>query len=201
MLNVAQIGVGYWGPNLLRNLMVNKECEVIRVVDFSKERLNFVRDLYPSVKLSNRTIGIRQTPLIVAEMSGNHSQSLSRALEITEAAAKAGADILKLQTYSADTLTLPITEGEFLITDEESPWKGENLYNLYEQGHTPWEWHEPIIERANELGLICFSTPFDESAVDFLENLNVPAYKIASFEITHLKQSILQPKSKSFQLM
>ena len=125
-------------------------------------------------------------PFIIAEMSGNHNQSLERALEIVEAAAKSGAHALKLQTYTADTMTLDIDEGEFFISDENSLWKGRSLYALYNEAHTPWEWHEPIMKRAEELGLICFSTPFDETAVDFLEELNVPAYKIASFEIVHL---------------
>ena len=119
-------------------------------------------------------------------MSGNHNQSLDRALEIVEAAAKTGAHALKLQTYTADTITLDVKEGEFFIDDKESLWKGKSLYELYGEAHTPWEWHEPIMKRANELGILCFSTPFDDSAVDYLEDLNVPAYKIASFENTHL---------------
>ncbi len=125
-------------------------------------------------------------PFVIAEMSGNHNQSLDRALEIVEAAAKAGAHALKLQTYTADTMTLAINEGEFFISDEQSLWKGNSLHDLYELAHTPWEWHETIIGRASELGMVCFSTPFDESAVDFLEGLEVPAYKIASFENVHL---------------
>ena len=131
-------------------------------------------------------IGLDYKPLIIAEMSGNHNQSLDRALEIVEAAAKTGAHALKLQTYTADTLTLDIDEGDFFIEDKDNLWKGKSLYELYQEAHTPWEWHEPIIKRANELGILCFSTPFDETAVDFLEDLNVPAYKIASFENMHL---------------
>lgn len=123
---------------------------------------------------------------IIAEMSGNHNQSLDRALEIVEAAAKAGAHALKLQTYTADTMTLDLNEGEFFIEDDQSLWKGQNLHDLYKLAHTPWEWHKPIMEKAHKLGLICFSTPFDESAADFLESLNVPAYKIASFENAHI---------------
>ncbi len=119
-------------------------------------------------------------------MSGNHNQSLDRALAIVEAAAETGAHALKLQTYTADTLTLAVNEGEFFIRDEQSLWKGQSLHALYQLAHTPWEWHAPIMRRANELGMLCFSSPFDESAVDFLETLNVPAYKIASFEIVHL---------------
>ena len=119
-------------------------------------------------------------------MSGNHNQSLDRALEIVEAAAKVGAHGLKLQTYTADTITLDVKEGEFFIDDKDNPWKGKSLYELYQEAYTPWEWHEPIMKRANELGMLCFSTPFDDTAVDFLEELDVPAYKIASFENTHL---------------
>jgi pseudaminic acid synthase len=119
-------------------------------------------------------------------MSGNHNQSLDRALAIVEAAARAGAHALKLQTYTPDTMTLDLDKGEFHIEDSESLWKGTTLYKLYGQAHTPWEWHRPIFERCKELGLIAFSTPFDASAVDFLEELGVPAYKIASFENTDL---------------
>ncbi|MBT7901076.1 MAG: pseudaminic acid synthase, partial [Candidatus Marinimicrobia bacterium] len=138
------------------------------------------------IKIGNINIGINHRPFIIAEMSGNHNQSLERALEIVEAAALAGAHALKLQTYTADTLTLDINEGEFVIEDKDSLWKGKSLYELYREAYTPWEWHEPIMKHANELGMICFSTPFDDTAVDYLEDLNVPAYKIASFENTHL---------------
>ena len=138
------------------------------------------------ISLGQRYVGSRYPPLIVAEMSGNHNQSLDRALAIVEAAAKAGAHALKLQTYTADTITLDVSEGEFFINDEQSLWKGSSLYDLYKLAYTPWEWHAPIMQRARERGMLCFSTPFDESAVDFLESLNVPAYKIASFENVHL---------------
>lgn len=138
------------------------------------------------MKIAHHTIGPGAPPFIIAEMSGNHNQSLDKALEIVEAAARAGAQALKLQTYTADTMTLDISEGEFFIEDEQSPWKGKSLYDLYNLAHTPWEWHAPIMERAEELGMVCFSTPFDRSAVDFLETLHVPAYKIASFEIVDL---------------
>lgn len=124
----------------------------------------------------------RECPFIIAEMSGNHNHSLERALAIVEAAAKAGVDAVKLQTYTADTMTLDIDEGEFFIADKDSLWKGESLYHLYEKAYTPWEWHEPIFKRCRELGIMGFSTPFDVTAVDFLEKLNVPCYKIASFE-------------------
>lgn len=120
-------------------------------------------------------------PFIIAEMSGNHNQSLERALAIVDAAAAAGAHAVKLQTYTADTMTVP---GAYTITDENSLWKGRELYDLYKEAYTPWEWHEPIFERANEKGIIAFSSPFDETAVDFLETLNAPFYKIASFENT-----------------
>ncbi|MBL1140628.1 MAG: pseudaminic acid synthase [Proteobacteria bacterium] len=139
-----------------------------------------------SIHIANRTIGNKQTPFVIAEMSGNHNQSLDRALEIVEAAAQAGAHAIKLQTYTADTMTLAVNEGEFFINDEQSLWKGNSLYDLYNLAHTPWEWHAPIMQRADELGIFCFSSPFDETAVDFLEGLDVPAYKIASFEINHL---------------
>ena len=138
------------------------------------------------IKIGNILIGINHKPFIIAEMSGNHNQSLECALEIVEAAAKIGAHALKLQTYTADTITLDVSEGEFFIDDKESLWNGKSLYELYEEAHTPWEWHEPIMKRANELGMLCFSTPFDNTAVDYLEDLNVPAFKIASFENTHL---------------
>ena len=139
-----------------------------------------------SFKIGSRTIGPDAPPFIIAEMSGNHNQSLDQALRIVEAAAKAGAHALKLQTYTADTMTLDIAEGEFFIKDPNSLWAGTSLYALYEQAHTPWEWHAPIFARAKELGLLAFSTPFDETAVDFLESLDVPAYKIASFENTDI---------------
>jgi pseudaminic acid synthase len=134
------------------------------------------------MRIANRTIGRDVPPFVIAEMSGNHNQSLERAMAIVEAAANAGAHALKLQTYTADTMTLAVSRGEFLINDESSLWNGQTLHDLYKIASTPWEWHAPIIDRARALGLICFSTPFDETAVEFLESLNVPAYKIASFE-------------------
>lgn len=138
------------------------------------------------IKIKDKTIGVNQPPFIIAEMSGNHNQSLERALVIVQAAAKSGAHALKIQTYTPDTMTLDLDEREFHIADKESLWKGKSLYQLYGEAYTPWEWHKPIFERANELGIIPFSTPFDETAVDFLESLNVPCYKIASFENTDL---------------
>ncbi len=138
------------------------------------------------MNIADRSIGPDNPPFVIAEMSGNHNQSLERALEIVEAAAATGAHALKLQTYTADTITLNVRSGDFRIDDPNSLWSGENLHDLYEKAHTPWDWHEPIMQRANELGMLCFSTPFDETAVDFLDSLNVPAFKIASFENSHL---------------
>ena len=136
--------------------------------------------------IRNRGIGSGHPPFIVAEMSGNHNGSLDRAMNIVEEAAKAGAHALKLQTYTADTMTLDLREGEFFIRDPSSLWNGSSLYDLYREAHTPWEWHGPIFDRCRELGLIFFSTPFDGTAVDFLESLDVPCYKIASFENTDI---------------
>lgn len=138
------------------------------------------------IVVAGKKIGSNHKPFIIAEMSGNHNQSLERALEIVEAAAKAGADALKIQTYTADTMTLNLENPEFKIEDSDSLWKGHTLYQLYQQAYTPWEWHKPIFDRARELGMIPFSTPFDETAVDFLEELDVPMYKIASFENTDI---------------
>ena len=138
------------------------------------------------IKIRGRKIGAGYAPFVIAEMSGNHNQSLERALEIVEAAAKSGAHALKIQTYTADTMTLDIDEGEFYIDDPKSLWKGNSLYKLYQQAYTPWEWHKPIFDHCKKLGIIGFSTPFDATAVDFLESLDVPFYKIASFENTDL---------------
>lgn len=138
------------------------------------------------IRIGSKSIGKNHPPFIIAEMSGNHNQSLDRALEIVEAAAHGGAHALKLQTYTAETMTLDIAEGDFFINDSKSLWGGRSLYDLYKEAHTPWEWHEPIFNRCRELGLICFSTPFDETAVDFLEELGSPCYKIASFENTDI---------------
>lgn len=136
--------------------------------------------------VQGKAIGSSSKPFIIAEMSGNHNQSLERALQIVEEAAKAGAHALKLQTYTADTMTLAIETGEFFISDSDSLWKGNSLHNLYQEAYTPWEWHKPIFDRCRELGMIGFSTPFDESSVEFLESLDVSLYKIASFENTDL---------------
>ena len=138
------------------------------------------------MKIGTQLFGITHPPFIIAEMSGNHNQSLEWALMIVEAAARAGANAIKLQTYTADTMTLDLKEREFFISDDKSPWKGQSLYDLYKIAHTPWDWHQPIFDCAKKRGLICFSTPFDETAVDLLEKLGAPIYKIASFENTDL---------------
>jgi pseudaminic acid synthase len=139
-----------------------------------------------TMKIANFTIGPDHPPFIVAEMSGNHNHSLERALAIVEAAAAVGAHAVKLQTYTADTMTLDIDAGEFVIDDPGSLWRGNTLYRLYRQAYTPWEWHGTIFKRCRELGMAGFSTPFDVTAVDFLEELEVPCYKIAAFENTDL---------------
>ncbi len=139
-----------------------------------------------SPEAGQRFVGSGHAPLVIAEMSGNHNQSLQRALEIVDAAATAGAHALKIQTYTPDTMTLDLDRDEFFVSDPENLWTGTSLYRLYGQAHTPWDWHAPIFARARELGMIPFSTPFDASAVDLLESLDVACYKIASFENTDL---------------
>jgi N-acetylneuraminate synthase len=138
------------------------------------------------MKIGHVEIGPDIRPYVIAEMSGNHNQSLDRALAIVDAAARAGAHAVKLQTYTADTMTLDLVEGEFTIADPNSLWSGQSMHALYQKAHTPWDWHAPIMERANALGMACFSSPFDESSIDFLETLDVPCYKIASFECIDL---------------
>ena len=138
------------------------------------------------ISISERLIGLKHEPLIIAEMSGNHNRSLERALAIVKAAAESGAHAVKLQTYTPDTMTIDLDEREFHISDSTSLWAGTSLYKLYGEAYTPWDWHKPIMDRARELGMFAFSTPFDDSAVDFLESLGVPCYKIASFENTDL---------------
>lgn len=138
------------------------------------------------MRIADHAIGLDHPPFVIAEMSGNHNHSLERALDIVRAAANSGVDALKLQTYTPDTMTIDLDEREFHISDPKSQWKGTSLYKLYGEAATPWEWHEPIFKCAAELGLLAFSTPFDDSAVEFLESLNVPCYKIASFENTDL---------------
>lgn len=139
-----------------------------------------------TIHIGGREVGPGARPYLIAEMSGNHNQSIDRAMEIVDAAAASGADAIKLQTYTADTMTLNVTMPGFVIDDPKSLWNGRQLYDLYDEAHTPWEWHGPIMERAAKHGMACFSSPFDDTAVDFLESLNAPAYKIASFEATDL---------------
>ena len=133
------------------------------------------------IKILDFLIGNDLKPFIIAEMSGNHNQSLERAIALVDAAAEAGAHAIKLQTYTPDTITV---KGAYTIKDDNSLWNNRELYDLYKEAYTPWEWHEAIFDRARQKGLIAFSSPFDNTAVDFLENLNVPVYKIASFENT-----------------
>jgi len=136
--------------------------------------------------IAGRLIGQAHPPYVVAEMSGNHNGDIKRAFALIDAAKEAGADAVKLQTYTADTMTLDIADGDFRINDPKSLWAGRSLYGLYDEAHTPWEWHGPIFKHARELGLIPLSTPFDDTAVDFLESLDAPVHKIASFENTDL---------------
>ncbi len=138
------------------------------------------------MRVSEREIQRDQRPFIIAELSGNHGGSLGRALETVDAVADAGADAIKLQTYTADTMTLDVDTPRFRITDPGSLWSGRHLHDLYAEAHTPWVWHEAIFARAADRGLIAFSSPFDASAVEFLVGLGVPCLKIASFEITDL---------------
>ena len=138
------------------------------------------------IEIAGRRIGPGAPPFVVAELSGNHGQSLERALALVDAAADARAHAVKLQTYTADTMTLDVDGPEFRIEDPGSLWRGESLYDLYERAHTPWEWHPALFERCRERGLVAFSSPFDATAVEFLERLEVPAYKIASFELVDL---------------
>lgn len=136
------------------------------------------------IRIGNIIIGDKHKPFVIAEMSGNHNQSLERALEIVDRAADAGCHGLKIQTYTADTMTIDVQDSRFVV--DLPLWKGRSLYELYQEASTPWEWHAPIFERATARGLIPFSTPFDASAVDFLESLGTPLYKIASFENTDI---------------
>jgi pseudaminic acid synthase len=138
------------------------------------------------ITIGKHKIGPHSRPYVVAELSGNHNKSLDRALKLVEAAKYAGVQAVKLQTYTPDTITLDVKEGDFFISDQKSLWKNRNLYDLYNEAHLPWEWHQPIFDLCHQLGLDVFSSPFDETAVDFLETLNVPCYKIASPEIVDL---------------
>jgi N-acetylneuraminate synthase len=136
------------------------------------------------IDIAGRKVGARCEPFVIAELSGNHNQSLERALAIIDAAAASGAHALKLQTYTADTLTIDKKDGDFYLDNPDSLWHGMSMYELYQQAYTPWEWHETLFARCKKLGLICFSSPFDVTAVDFLEALNCPCYKIGSTENT-----------------
>ncbi len=136
-----------------------------------------------TIQIGNKIIGADSKTFIIAEMSGNHNQSLDRAIAIIKAAAAAGADAIKLQTYTADTISM---KGTYKIVHDNPDWNGKELYDLYQEAYTPWEWHEELFKVAKAEGLICFSSPFDFTAVDLLESLNAPAYKIASFEITDI---------------
>tara|TARA_B110000483_G_scaffold243518_1_gene333791 strand:+ start:505 stop:1548 length:1044 start_codon:yes stop_codon:yes gene_type:complete len=138
------------------------------------------------MKIKNLSIGREFAPKIIAEMSGNHKQSLKRALKLVDIAADCGAHFLKLQTFKAETMTLKMKTGKFVIKNKKSLWQNNTLFNLYKKSAMPWAWHKPIIDRCKKKGIICFSTPFDEDSVDFLEKFKIPLYKVASFEITHL---------------
>ena len=139
-----------------------------------------------SIKIGNRKVGKNEPTYIIAELSGNHNMSKERVLDLVRNAKKCGADAVKIQTYKADTMTLDISKDEFFINENGSLWEGKSLYELYEEAHTPWDWHEDIFNLAKELKIDCFSSPFDETAVDFLEELDTPCYKIASFENTDI---------------
>ncbi len=136
--------------------------------------------------VAGRKIGPAHEPFIIAEMSGNHNGSLERAKDIVRAAADTGVDCLKFQTYTAETMTLDLDSDDFVIRDPNSLWDGRQLYDLYNEAHTPWEWHEELFKIANDLGVLSFSSPFDETAVDFLDDLGAPMFKVASFELTHI---------------
>lgn len=137
------------------------------------------------ILIGNRKISAESPAFVIAELSGNHNQDLGRALAIIEAAGESGADAIKLQTYTADTITMDC-RNQYFATQAGSLWEGRTLYDLYQEAHTPWEWHEKLFQKAEDCGLICFSSPFDKTAVDFLEQLNAPAYKIASYEINDI---------------
>ena len=148
------------------------------------------------MRIKQRVISEKRPPFIVAEISANHNNNLNRALKLVYEAKKAGADAVKLQTYKANTITLKSKNKEFLINDKKSIWHGKYLYDLYKQGSTPWGWHKKIFDYAKKNKIICFSSPFDEEAVDFLDKLNCPAFKIASFENNHfpLMKKIISKK-------
>jgi pseudaminic acid synthase len=136
------------------------------------------------MKINNYLINTNSSVFIIAELSANHNGSIETAIQTIKAAKRAGADCIKLQTYTADTLTIDSNKDDFKI--KGTIWEGKNYYQLYQEAYTPWEWHETLFKTAEEEGIVCFSSPFDKTAVDFLEKLNAPAYKIASFEITDI---------------
>jgi N-acetylneuraminate synthase len=136
------------------------------------------------IKIDGRAIGPGHPPYVIAELSGNHNGQLERALRLVDAAKEAGADAVKIQTYTADTITIDDDGPDFTI--KEGPWRGRRLYELYREAHTPWEWHPALFEYARKIGITCFSSPFDSTAIDLLEGLGAPAYKIASFELIDL---------------
>ena len=140
----------------------------------------------PSVSIGSHTVSRNERPFVIAEMSGNHNGDLGRALQIVDAVAKTGAQALKIQTYTPDTITIDVDTPAFRVSDEHGLWGGRNLYQLYQEAHTPWEWHQPIFDRARELGLLPFSSPFDPTAIALLEDLGVEVYKTASAEIVDL---------------
>jgi len=140
----------------------------------------------PSVSIGSHTVSRGERPFVIAEMSGNHNGDLERALQIVDAVAKTGAQALKIQTYTPDTITIDVDTPAFRVSDEHGLWGGRNLYQLYQEAHTPWEWHKPIFDRARKLGLLPFSSPFDPTAVAFLEDLGAEVYKTASAEIVDL---------------
>lgn len=131
--------------------------------------------------IENREISRNVTPFIIAELSGNHNQSFERAVKLIEAAATTGVHAIKFQTYTADTMTLNISKDDFIISDPKSLWNGRNLYELYDEAHTPWDWHESLFSLVKKLGMIPFSSPFDKTSVDFLESLGVPCYMVAKW--------------------
>jgi N-acetylneuraminate synthase len=138
------------------------------------------------IKIGGCSVGAGFAPFIIAELSGNHNQQLALAMDMVEAAAKAGAHAIKLQTFTADSMTLDVDNAHFVIQEKDSLWQGQSLHALYQKAATPYEWHQPLFEKAKSLGMLAFSSPFDEQAVDFLDELNVPCFKIASFELTDL---------------
>ena len=140
----------------------------------------------PEVRVGPHTIGREYPPFVIAEMSGNHNGDLDRALAIVDAVADSGAQALKIQTYTADTITIDVDSPRFRVEDAHGLWGGRTLHQLYDEAHTPWEWHRPIFDRARERGLVPFSSPFDPTAVELLEGLGVELYKTASAEIVDL---------------